>query len=209
MAERKQADGRSGWTTPKRRIATKNICFIRRSLAPGRSITAGKASPTATPEYIERIQNYMNKALNEAKINTSWVQPNDAWLSATNDFVAKLLESHPKNKFLPAFLPMVEEIARLGAINSLSQTLLKFDVARRAGYLPGERDLGFFAGRSDNRRPVDFKLRRAMLESLGKARPEELLESWPDGRIKMFLTQRVLRFRRDQPELFAEEITCR
>jgi len=163
---------------------------------------AGKASPTATPEYIERIQNYMNKALNEAKVNTSWVQPNDAWLSATSDFVTKLLESHPKNKFLPVFLPVVEEIARLGAVNSLSQTLLKFASPGVPDIYQGNEIWDFSLVDPDNRRPVDFKLRRAMLESLGKARPEELMESWPDGRIKMFLTQRVLRFRRDQPDLF-------
>lgn len=163
---------------------------------------AGKAAPAATPEYVERIQNYMNKALNEAKVNTSWVQPNEDWLSATHDFVAKLLEPHPKNKFLPAFLPVVEEIARLGAINSLSQTLLKLTSPGVPDIYQGNEIWDFSLVDPDNRRPVDYKLRRVLLESLGKARPEELMESWPDGRIKMFLTQRVLRFRRDHPDLF-------
>jgi (1->4)-alpha-D-glucan 1-alpha-D-glucosylmutase len=163
---------------------------------------AGRASPTVASEYIERIQNYMNKALNESKINTSWVQPNEAWLSATRDFVTKLLEAHPKNKFLPAFLPVVEEIARLGAINSLSQALLIFTSPGVPDIYQGNEIWDFSLVDPDNRRPVDYKLRRAMLESLGKARPEELMESWPDGRIKMFLTQRVLGFRRDNADLF-------
>src|SRR6202162_1035998 len=77
------------------------------------------------PEYTERIQNYMTKALNEAKLNTSWIRPNEPWLAATRDFVARILDPTPKNKFLPLFLPVAEEIARLGAINSLAQTLLK------------------------------------------------------------------------------------
>ena len=54
----------------------------------------------------------------------------------------------------------------------------------------------------DNRRPVDYQLRQRMLDGLATARPDELMPTWPDGRIKMFLTQRVLRFRREDPDLF-------
>src|SRR5216117_587601 len=61
-------------------------------------------------EYIQRIQAYMTKALNEAKLNTSWIQPNEEWLAATRDFVAKILEPSTKNKFLPTFLPVAQEI---------------------------------------------------------------------------------------------------
>ncbi|MFL6544166.1 MAG: malto-oligosyltrehalose synthase, partial [Candidatus Udaeobacter sp.] len=54
----------------------------------------------------------------------------------------------------------------------------------------------------DNRRPVDYNLRRQMLDMLPTAMPDELMQAWPDGRIKLFLTQRVLRFRREQADLF-------
>ena len=108
----------------------------------------GVAEPNATPDYIERIQAYMAKALKEAKVNTSWIQPNEQWDSATGDFIAKILEPGAKNKFVPALLPVVEEIARLGAINSLSQVLLEDDGAGRAGHLPGQRDLGLQPRRS-------------------------------------------------------------
>jgi (1->4)-alpha-D-glucan 1-alpha-D-glucosylmutase len=56
----------------------------------------------------------------------------------------------------------------------------------------------------DNRRPVDYKRRAEILEALSGATPEELLQNWPDGRIKLFLTQRLLRFRRDQAALFGQ-----
>src|SRR5207253_10645661 len=85
----------------------------------------GKPVENVDKGYIERIQAYMTKALNEAKLNTSWIQPNEEWLAATRDFVARILEASSKNKFLPSFLPVAEEIARLGALNSLAQTLLK------------------------------------------------------------------------------------
>ena len=54
----------------------------------------------------------------------------------------------------------------------------------------------------DNRRPVDYDLRRQMLETLEQATPEELLQNWTDGRIKLFLTHKLLRFRREHQDLF-------
>ena len=54
----------------------------------------------------------------------------------------------------------------------------------------------------DNRRPVDYEQHRQMLASLETTSPEELLQQWPDGRIKLFLTQRLLRFRREHRALF-------
>src|SRR6184192_1338244 len=87
--------------------------------------TNGEPESVPAPEYIKRIQAYMAKALKEAKINTSWIQPNEEWDAAMHDFVARVLDSSPRNKFLPAFLPVAQEIARLGAINSLTQTALK------------------------------------------------------------------------------------
>jgi (1->4)-alpha-D-glucan 1-alpha-D-glucosylmutase len=162
----------------------------------------GVAAHQTSPEYVERIQSYMAKALNEAKINTSWVQPNETWLSAVHDFVTKLLEPSDKNKFLAAFRPVVEEGARLGAINSLTQTLLKLTSPGVPDIYQGNETWDFSLVDPDNRQPVDYKLRREMLDSLAKTEPRELMESWPDGRIKMFLTQRLLRFRRENADLF-------
>jgi (1->4)-alpha-D-glucan 1-alpha-D-glucosylmutase len=163
---------------------------------------SGVAVNQVSSEYIERIQNYMAKALNEAKINTSWVQPNEAWLSAMRDFITKLLEPSDKNKFLALFRPVVEEVARLGAINSLTQTLLKLASPGVPDIYQGNEIWDFSLVDPDNRRPVDYKIRREMLDTLSKAEPQELMARWPDGRIKMFLTQRLLRFRREHADLF-------
>jgi (1->4)-alpha-D-glucan 1-alpha-D-glucosylmutase len=153
-------------------------------------------------EYLERIQAYMAKALNEAKLNTSWIQPNEEWLAAMRDFVAKILEPSGKNKFLPNFLPVVEEIARLGAINSLSQTLLKLTSPGVPDIYQGNEIWNFSLVDPDNRRPVDYKCLREKLALLKEANASELWQSWPDGRVKMFLTNRVLRFRREHVDLF-------
>jgi (1->4)-alpha-D-glucan 1-alpha-D-glucosylmutase len=162
----------------------------------------GEAEPVPAPEYIERIQAYMAKALKEAKINASWIQPNEEWDAAMGDFIAKILDPSPRNKFLPIFLPTAKEIARLGAINSLTQTLLKLTSPGVPDIYQGTEIWEYSLVDPDNRRPVDYKMRQQMLERLPSATPDELMQTWPDGRIKMFLTQRALRFRREHADLF-------
>jgi (1->4)-alpha-D-glucan 1-alpha-D-glucosylmutase len=162
----------------------------------------GETESAPQPEYIERIQTYMAKALHEAKINTSWIQPNAQWDAAMSDFVAKILEPSPRNKFLPAFLPVAKEIARIGAINSLAQTLLKFASPGVPDIYQGNEIWDYSLVDPDNRRPVDYDRRRDLLRQLTSATPSELMSTWPDGRIKLFLTQRMLQFRREHAELF-------
>ncbi|HET9857680.1 MAG TPA: malto-oligosyltrehalose synthase [Chthoniobacterales bacterium] len=162
----------------------------------------GAPVENASPEYIERIQTYMTKALNEAKLNTSWIQPNEEWLAATRDFVAKILDVTPKNKFLPTFLPVAQEIARLGAINSLAQTLLKLTSPGVPDIYQGNEVWDYSLVDPDNRRPVDYKVRAEMLSCLSSKTPEELIQNWPDARIKMFLIQQTLHFRNERVDLF-------
>jgi (1->4)-alpha-D-glucan 1-alpha-D-glucosylmutase len=163
---------------------------------------SGEPEPAATVDYIGRIQGYMGKALHEAKLNTSWIQPNEEWDAAMRDFIAKILDPSLRNKFLPVFLPIAQEIARLGAINSLAQTLLKLTSPGVPDIYQGNEILDYSLVDPDNRRPVDYKRHSELLEALPAATPDELIRSWPDGRIKMFLTQRVLQFRRVHADLF-------
>jgi (1->4)-alpha-D-glucan 1-alpha-D-glucosylmutase len=162
----------------------------------------GEPEPLPAPDYIERIRTYMTKALKEAKINTSWIQPNEAWDAAMHDFIARILESSTRNKFLPAFLPAAKEIIRLGAINSLTQTLLKLTSPGVPDIYQGTEIWDYSLVDPDNRRPVDYELRRQLLKSLSSASPGELMQTWPDGRIKMFLTKHILRFRSEHADLF-------
>ncbi len=163
---------------------------------------SGEPERVPTREYVERIQAYMAKALHEAKINTSWIQPNEQWDAAMRYFVTKILDPSPRNKFVSVFIPVAQEIARFGAINSLTQTLLKLTSPGVPDIYQGNEIWDYSLVDPDNRRPVDYKRRREMLESLATVNPEELPRSWPDGRIKMFLTQRLLQFRREHFELF-------
>ena len=163
---------------------------------------SGHAETSVSPEFISRIQAYMAKAIKEAKLNTSWIQPNEPWDAAMNEFVAQVLNPSSKNKFPAIFLPIAEEIARLGAINSLTQVALKLTVPGVPDIYQGNEIWDFSVVDPDNRRPIDYKRRGAMLDSLARGAPDELLSCWPDGRIKLFLTRQLLRFRRAHASLF-------
>ena len=166
----------------------------------------GAPAPSVGPKFIARIQRYMAKALKEAKLNTSWIQPNENWDDAMQEFVARILEAGPRNKFLPAFLPVVAEIARLGAINSLAQTMIKLTAPGVPDIYQGTEIWDDSLVDPDNRRPIDYARRREMLTQIENVPANELMQCWPDGRIKMRLTQRLLHLRRENPELFREGI---
>ena len=155
-------------------------------------------------QYIARVQQYMAKAMKEAKLNTSWVQPNDKRDSAVADFIARILDPSPRNRFLESFIPLAGEVARMGAINALSQTLLKLTSPGVPDIYQGNEIWDFSLVDPDNRRPVDYLERKKMLAALKVADPGELLDNWSDGRIKLFLTHRLLTFRRENPELFRD-----
>jgi (1->4)-alpha-D-glucan 1-alpha-D-glucosylmutase len=155
-------------------------------------------------QYITRVQQYMAKAMKEAKLNTSWVQPNDKRDSAVADFIARILDPSPRNRFLDSFIPLAGEVARMGAINALSQTLLKLTSPGVPDIYQGNEIWDFSLVDPDNRRPVDYLERKRMLDALKGADPGELLDNWSDGRIKLFLTHRLLTFRRENPELFRD-----
>jgi len=155
-------------------------------------------------QYVTRIQQYMAKAMKEAKLNTSWVQPNDKRDSAVADFIARILDPSPRNRFLESFIPLAGDVARMGAINALSQTLLKFTSPGVPDIYQGNEIWDFSLVDPDNRRPVDYAERKKMLDALKGADPGELLDNWSDGRIKLFLTHRLLTFRRENPELFRD-----
>src|SRR5213082_2948120 len=164
----------------------------------------GAPVPSVGPKFVARIQRYMAKALKEAKLNTSWIQPNENWDDAMQEFVARILEAGPRNKFLPAFLPVAAEIARLGAINSFAQTAIKLTAPGVPDIYQGTEIWDDSLVDPDNRRPIDYGRRREMLAQIEKVSANELMQCWPNGRIKMRLTQRLLHLRRENPELFRE-----
>jgi len=162
----------------------------------------------------ERIDAYMLKAMREAKENTSWINPNPEYETAVSEFIQALLRRPQHNAFLRDFLPLQHRIARLGLYNSLSQVLLKFTMPGCPDIYQGNELWAFNLVDPDNRRPVDYAQRRALLEQLERDSrsaeqklqlTQQLLETLDDeGRLKLYITRQALGLRRSQPTLFSE-----
>jgi (1->4)-alpha-D-glucan 1-alpha-D-glucosylmutase len=168
------------------------------------------ARPDESVAFASRIQQYMLKAAKEAKLHTSWVNPNEAYDEALKSFVTKILAPGPGNRFLMDFVAFHPPIARLGMVNSLAQTLLKITAPGVPDFYQGTEVWDFSLVDPDNRRPVDFSARVALLtglrERIAAGNPAEvardLLVNWEDGRVKMYVIHRALHFRRRSPEQF-------
>lgn len=156
------------------------------------------------PEFKERLKAYMIKAVREAKTMTSWLKMNQAYEDSIISFIDAVLVNSADNKFLPDFLKFQERIAYYGALNSLSQLLLKITSPGVPDFYQGLEAWDFSLVDPDNRRPVDFKKRRELLDNLLREEPStrDLLASWKYGRIKLYVTYKALNFRRDCPLLF-------
>jgi (1->4)-alpha-D-glucan 1-alpha-D-glucosylmutase len=163
--------------------------------------------------FVGRIQQYMEKATREAKVHTSWINPNEGYDDALRTFIADVLGTDPKaeNPFIADFLPFQKRVAGIGMLNALSQTLLKLTMPGVADIYQGQEMWDFSLVDPDNRRPVDYGLRERRLEALDARLIDdgnrcviaaELLDEWRDGRVKMHLTRAALHLRRSRPELF-------
>jgi (1->4)-alpha-D-glucan 1-alpha-D-glucosylmutase len=149
----------------------------------------------------------MLKAIHEAQVHTSWINPDEGYDQATAAFVRGVL-SDQNSAFLDDFVRFQEWIAHIGAFNSLTLQLLKLTAPGVPDVYQGTELWDFSLVDPDNRRPVDFELRSRLLSDMMTcdASPEltrELIEGKADGRIKLYLTQRTLEYRRANPELFA------
>jgi (1->4)-alpha-D-glucan 1-alpha-D-glucosylmutase len=169
--------------------------------------------PEEAAAFASRIQQYMLKATKEAKLNTSWINPNEAYDEALKRFVAEILTAGPANRFLADFAAFHPRVARLGMVNSLAQTLLKIAAPGVPDFYQGTELWDFSLVDPDNRRPVDFSARVALLKGLQQriaegnlaALARDLVAHWEDGRIKLYTIHRALQCRRRSPDLFQAE----
>jgi (1->4)-alpha-D-glucan 1-alpha-D-glucosylmutase len=166
-----------------------------------------EADETGLAVFRERIRAYMEKAMREAQAHTSWTNVNEEYEEAGASFVDALLSGTETNLFLEEFLPFQRKVARLGALNSLSQTLLKLTAPGVPDVYQGNELWDFSLVDPDNRRPVDYGLRNGLLAGLKRMDPADahsVLEenTWEDGRPKLYLTWKALELRREMPELF-------
>lgn len=171
------------------------------------------AAPAQAPnELVDRLQEYMLKAVRESKIYTSWITPNETYEAALRLFVDRVLRGPGAARFLRTLLPFQQRIAELGVLNSLAQLALKLGSPGVPDFYQGTDLWDLTLVDPDNRRPVDFVRRQALLDDVLAAidadptersnRVSEYLRSWRDGRIKLTITAAGLRMRRERADLF-------
>ncbi len=153
------------------------------------------------------MKDFMIKAVREAKLNTSWKEPNNAYETALLFFIDSLLVNKP---FLKNFIPFQQKISFHGALNSLCQLLIKMTASGVPDFYQGTDLWNFSLVDPDNREPVDFSqpmqlLDELLLKNTIDQRQEilkDLASNWPDGRIKLFLTSQTLQFRQQNASIF-------
>jgi len=165
-------------------------------------------------DLVPRLQGYMIKAVKEAKLHTSWLNPNDQYETALTTFIERVLAGSHAARFLPAFLAFQQQVARCGIVNALSQVVLKIASPGVPDFYQGTELWDFNLVDPDNRRPVDFLRRAQMLDSVDAvlALPAaqrrnalgRLIATLPSGALKLLITAAALRFRSARPDLFLE-----
>jgi (1->4)-alpha-D-glucan 1-alpha-D-glucosylmutase len=163
------------------------------------------------PEFKRRLKNYMVKAVREAKVFSNWLWPNSEYEDALLKFVESILETSAQNEFLSDFLQFEKQIAYYGFLNSLAQVLLKTAAPGVPDFYQGMELWNLSLVDPDNRRPVDFQRRIKLLDDLiqQEAREQQslirqVLKSWEDGRVKLYLTYKALNVRKSHRELFLD-----
>jgi (1->4)-alpha-D-glucan 1-alpha-D-glucosylmutase len=154
----------------------------------------------AYPLSPERAWRYMEKAIREAKLATSWTRPAPAYEAAVQSFVHGVLGDGELMADIEAF---VQRIARPGFIQSLARTLIKLCAPGIPDLYQGSELWDLSLVDPDNRAPVDYDLRRKLLARMPEMSPEQSMQELALGTPKFWLTWRVLQLRSKQPQLFA------
>lgn len=158
--------------------------------------------------FKKRIQDYIIKAVREAKVHTAWIRPDEDYERAFLRFVDRILDPSSGRSFLKEFEPFQRKVAHYGLFNSLSQIILKIASPGVPDFYQGTELWDFNLVDPDNRRPVDYEKRREYLGNIQQKNQDplsliqELLQNKEDGRVKMYLIHIALQARRKQIELF-------
>lgn len=159
--------------------------------------------------FLGRVKDYILKSVREAKLHTAWLRPDSAYEEEFLAFVERVLEPSDSNEFMKEFLPFQKWVAGYGILNSLSQVLLKYTAPGVPDTYQGTELWDLSMVDPDNRRPVDYEQRIAFLKDIKEKVQidtlrliDELSSTKEDGRIKLFLTYRVLQARKQNAEVF-------
>ena len=162
---------------------------------------------------MERLKQYASKALSEAKVNLSWINPDPEYVAAVHAFLDSILMPSARGKenpFVASLETLLPQLRLFGAVNSLAQVVLKIASPGVPDFYQGSELWDLSLVDPDNRRPVDYGLRAGYLDALHElaeregpgAVCRELLGNLADGRVKLWTTHRALALRQQEHALF-------
>jgi (1->4)-alpha-D-glucan 1-alpha-D-glucosylmutase len=151
----------------------------------------------------ERVQAYAVKAAREGKQETSWLNPHEGYEAALGAFIERILDRSVSAEFLDSLENLARRVALLGALNSLSQITLKAMMPGVPDFYQGTEFWDLSLVDPDNRRPVDFVERAAVLKHVERPDWETLVRDWPNGHVKLAWTRHLLKLRNELPDVFA------
>ncbi|MFW5782023.1 MAG: malto-oligosyltrehalose synthase [Candidatus Muiribacteriaceae bacterium] len=160
---------------------------------------------TIDDTYVKRMTSYMVKAIREAKVHTTWISNDEEYEKACTDFITRILDGERNNAFLDSFRTFMKNILFPGVINSLGQLMIKCTAPGIPDFYQGTELWDLNLVDPDNRRPVDFEVRRSMLDMQRPLRFEDwiaLFEEIDSGRIKFELTHLLLALRKEYRSVF-------
>ncbi len=155
-------------------------------------------------DFVQRIEDYALKAAREGKLETSWLNPDETYENGLLGFVRAMLDRDRAAAFLESFQNFARRMALLGTLSSLTQLALKATMPGLPDFYQGTETWDLSLVDPDNRRPVDFAARRAALDAGAMPDWAALASAWPNGRIKLALTHRLLMLRNQKPAVFAD-----
>ncbi len=161
-------------------------------------------------DYVARLKATMVKSMREAKVRSTWAAPDEDYEGAMLSFIEDALDPSGSTAFFDSILPFVQQIARLGAHNSLVQTVLKLTSPGVPDIYQGSELWDLSMVDPDNRRPVDYGERERLLAEVGEALAGDragaiatFMRGWRDGRLKLAAIAALLGYRRSHGALFA------
>ncbi|MDO5575850.1 MAG: malto-oligosyltrehalose synthase, partial [Fibrobacter sp.] len=157
------------------------------------------ANGIADKIYIQRIRDFMIKAIREGKVHTAWIDPDNDYEQAVLNFVDNTLSSQ---SFLNSFGELLPFITWNGMLKSLSQLVIRMIMPGIPDIYQGSEFWDFSLVDPDNRRPVDFEKRTEAVEMICTTDLKKLMETPYDGQIKMYTMKTILDLRQKERELF-------
>lgn len=159
---------------------------------------------TLDADFVARMKAYAIKAAREAKVETSWLNPQPSYERGVEIFLERILDEKQSPEFLSSLDAFARRVSMIGILNSLSQVTLKATMPGVPDFYQGTEFWDYSLVDPDNRRPVDFKAREAALAEISKqSRWGDLIANAADGRIKLAWTHHLLTLRKAHPDLFA------